>query len=312
LPLTSWRTEGSNYAGRNRASAVLSKQRGRAMRRPGSPGTANPGLTSGLPRVVQGSKKRPPQPGGATAKGRGSQEGWEFTLPGRSFTCTFRAAPLRAASLHAGRPGLGTGFQRPSFNGSNSNRALASPAFGGCSFLRDSRAERHSAVQRIPRSHSSASLRSKSALSLSSSARASLRYRTARALLMASRIPTQQNKDSSTGKRFWFRGPPNRFRLALASRRPDSFSEACPHSPSPRAKPASAAPPRLAQGRLRRFRKMVSSHTRLTPPRPGSAGAPCRGRDRSVPDSPRIPDPAWVSPAGPARNGLSSSGRGSV
>jgi hypothetical protein len=153
LPLTSWRTEGSNYAGRNRASAVLSKQRGRAMRRPGSPGTANPGLTSGLPRVVQGSKKRPPQPGGATAKGRGSQEGWEFTLPGRSFTCTFRAAPLRAASLHAGRPGLGTGFQRPSFNGSNSNRALASPAFGGCSFLRDSRAERHSAVQRIPRSH---------------------------------------------------------------------------------------------------------------------------------------------------------------
>jgi hypothetical protein len=72
--------------------------------------------------------------------------------------------------------------------------ALASPAFGGCSFFRDGRAERHSAVPRIPRSHSSASLRSRSALALSSAARASLRYRIARALLMASQIPTQQNE----------------------------------------------------------------------------------------------------------------------
>jgi hypothetical protein len=38
-------------------------------------------------------------------------------------------------------------------------------------------------------------------VALSSSARASLRYRITRALLMASRIPTQQNEDSSTGKK---------------------------------------------------------------------------------------------------------------
>jgi hypothetical protein len=81
------------------------------------------------------------------------------------------------------------GFQRRSCNGSHSNRSLASPAFGGCSFLRDGRAERHSAVQRSPRSHSSASLRSRSAVALSSWARARLRYRIARALLMASQIP---------------------------------------------------------------------------------------------------------------------------
>ena len=80
------------------------------------------------------------------------------------------------------------GFQRRSYKGSHSNRSLASPAFGGCSFLRDCRAERHSAVQRSPRSHSSASLRSRSAVALSSWARASLRYRIARALLMASQI----------------------------------------------------------------------------------------------------------------------------
>jgi hypothetical protein len=41
-------------------------------------------------------------------------------------------------------------------------------------------------------------------LALSCSARASLRYRIARALLMASQIPTQQNEDSSTGKKIWF------------------------------------------------------------------------------------------------------------
>src|SRR5206468_7293570 len=87
-----------------------------------------------------------------------------------------------------------------SLDGFHSNRALASSAFGGCSFLRNGRAERHSAVQRIPRSHSSASLRSRSAVALSSVARASLRYRIARALLMASQIPTQQNEDSSRKK----------------------------------------------------------------------------------------------------------------
>ena len=92
-------------------------------------------------------------------------------------------------------------------SGSHSNRNLASPALGGCSFLRGGRAERHSAVQRIPRSHSSASLRSRSAMALSFSARASLRYRSARALLMASQIPTQQNKISSRGEDL-VRGPP--------------------------------------------------------------------------------------------------------
>jgi hypothetical protein len=86
------------------------------------------------------------------------------------------------------------GFQRRSYSGSHSNRALASPAFGGCSFLRDSWAERHSAVQRSPRSHSSASLRSRSAVALSSWARASLRYRIARALLMASQIPRNRRR----------------------------------------------------------------------------------------------------------------------
>jgi len=110
------------------------------------------------------------------------------------------SARARLASMPAAL--FGTGFQRWSLYGSRSSRALASPAFGGCSFLRDSRGERHSAVQRIPRSHSSASLRSRSAEALSSWARASLRYRIARALLMGNSNPTQPKEDSSTGKRF--------------------------------------------------------------------------------------------------------------
>ena len=96
---------------------------------------------------------------------------------------------------------LAARFQRWSLSGSHSNRSLASSALGGCSFLRGGHAERHSAVQRIPRSHSSASLRSRSAMALSFSARASLRYRSARALLMASQIPTQQNKDFVCAKK---------------------------------------------------------------------------------------------------------------
>jgi hypothetical protein len=63
--------------------------------------------------------------------------------------------------------------------------SLKSSDFEGCTFLRGGHAERHSAVHRSPRSHSSASLRSKSALAFSSLARANLRYRTARALLMS-------------------------------------------------------------------------------------------------------------------------------
>jgi hypothetical protein len=94
----------------------------------------------------------------------------------------------RSGTNGAGGPGSGLVFNVGHF-WSQSSRTLA---FGGCSFLRDGPAERHSAVQRIPRSHSSASLRSRSALALSCSARASLRYRIARALLMASQIPTQQ------------------------------------------------------------------------------------------------------------------------
>jgi hypothetical protein len=90
----------------------------------------------------------------------------------------------RAASLECRAAEFSTSVE--------SNRFLASPAFGGCSFLRDSRAERHSAAQRSPRSHSSASLRSRSALALSSSARASLRYRIARALLW--HLKSQRNK----------------------------------------------------------------------------------------------------------------------
>jgi hypothetical protein len=168
--------------------------------------------------------------------------------PGRNFTCTFRAA-----SLMPGGPAW-TGFQRPSSNGSPSNRALASPAFGGCSFLRDGRGESHSAVQRSPRSHSSASLRSKAALTLSSSARASLRYRTERALLMGISNPTQQNKDSSTGKRFWFRAAPNRFRSALGSGRPDSFSEAGRYQPRPEIPDSPAAFGDSCRGHAARWR----------------------------------------------------------
>jgi hypothetical protein len=48
------------------------------------------------------------------------------------------SAPIGIArSRPASRPD--TGFQRPSFNELHSNRALASPAFGGCSFLLDGR-----------------------------------------------------------------------------------------------------------------------------------------------------------------------------
>jgi len=109
----------------------------------------------------------------------------------------FRIGPPRFVP---GGPGSGLVFN-VGYCGSHSSRT---PAFSGCAFLPDGRAERHSAVQRIPRSHSSASLRSRSALALSCAARASLRYRIARALLMASQIPTQQNEDSSTEKKIWF------------------------------------------------------------------------------------------------------------
>ena len=124
------------------------------------------------------------------------QRGWLGRPSTRLNPQTSPLPCLLWVQIRAGRPWFGTGF-----HGSHSSRT---PAFGGCSSLRDGRAETHSAVQRIPRSHSSASLRSRSALALSCSARASLRYRIARALLMASQIPTQQNEDSNTGKKIWF------------------------------------------------------------------------------------------------------------
>jgi hypothetical protein len=75
-------------------------------------------------------------------------------------------------------------------------------------------------------------------LSLSSAARASLRYRTARALLMASQIPTD-NKDSSIGKRFgsW---AARRFRSALARVRPAFVFRSLPTLGSPQTEPALA------------------------------------------------------------------------
>jgi hypothetical protein len=153
-------------------------------------------------------------------------------------------------------------FQRRSYNGSHSNRPLASPAFGGCSFLRDSRAEHHSAVQRSPRSHSSASLRSRSAVALSSWARASLRYRIARALLISN--PTQQREDSTTGKKF---GSEQRWRARAG--RPDFVFRSRPHSGSPPTKPSPAASVDSAKGHLAKRQTggaLLRRRMRLGPP----------------------------------------------
>ena len=110
----------------------------------------------------------------------------------------------RSGTNGAGGPGSGLVFNVGHF-WSQSSRTLA---FGGCSFLRDGPAERHSAVQRIPRSHSSASLRSKSALALSASARASLRYRTARELLMGISNPNATERGFKYRKKDLVRGRP--------------------------------------------------------------------------------------------------------
>ena len=87
-------------------------------------------------------------------------------------------------------------FPRLPCQSSENFHSLRVFAFDGASFSTYGRAESHSAVQRSPRSHSSASLTSRSASALSFVARASLRYRTARAVLMATQIPTQHHKDS--------------------------------------------------------------------------------------------------------------------
>jgi hypothetical protein len=57
---------------------------------------------------------------------------------------------VNALAIDIDGPNPAARFQRWSLSGSHSNRSLASPALGGCSFLRGGRAERHSAVQRIP------------------------------------------------------------------------------------------------------------------------------------------------------------------
>ena len=84
------------------------------------------------------------------------------------------SGPLKSRSISSDitAPCVGQVFNDGQSCGSHSNRALASRAFGGC-------------------------LRSKSALALSSSARASLRYRTTRELLMASQIPSQPTRVAS-------------------------------------------------------------------------------------------------------------------
>jgi hypothetical protein len=80
---------------------------------------------------------------------------------------------------------------RLSYQSSENFHLIRSFAFDGASFSKYGRAESHSAEQRIPRSHSSASLRSRSASARLLLAMASLRYRTARRLLMSK---IQRNK----------------------------------------------------------------------------------------------------------------------
>jgi hypothetical protein len=96
-----------------------------------------------------------------------------------------RSRPRRGASVP--RHIIGLRFQRRSLGRAHSNRASA---YGG--------AESRSAEQRIPRSHSSASLRSRSASARLLLARASLRNRTARRLLM-SKIQRNMTGNSNTG-----------------------------------------------------------------------------------------------------------------
>ena len=92
---------------------------------------------------------------------------------------------------------------RLSCQSSENFQSIRAFAFGDASFSKDGRAESHSAEQRSPRSHSSASLRSRSASHLTLLARASLRHRTARAVLMATQISTQQEQVKYRGE-VWF------------------------------------------------------------------------------------------------------------
>jgi hypothetical protein len=93
-------------------------------------------------------------------------------------------------------------FPRLSCQSSENFHSLRVFAFDGASFSKYGRAESHSAEQRIPRSHSSASLTSRSASALSFVARASLRYRTARGPLMD--FPDATCQGFKYRRNFWF------------------------------------------------------------------------------------------------------------
>jgi hypothetical protein len=110
-----------------------------------------------------------------------------------------------ADGLSAGANTLRPSHSRRGKVGLTSNGTAVAPASGIGPRLRYGRAASHSAVQRSPRSYSSASLSRRSAMALSSSARASRRYLIARALVMA-RIRTQQNIGFKSGGGAWFLG----------------------------------------------------------------------------------------------------------
>jgi hypothetical protein len=111
-------------------------------------------------------------------------------------------------------------FQRSNYGFQMNCWTVPSAVLAGCSFLndgrassflKDGRADCHSAVQRIPRSHSSASLKSKSASALTLVARANLRYRTARLDGISVPKPNKRRRDASFENRF---GSINRERQA--------------------------------------------------------------------------------------------------
>ena len=116
------------------------------------------------------------------------------------------------ASTRDDSKGPNTGAGGMSFYGPT-QPALNSSGFGGCSFLRD--CHRHSAVHRSPRSRSSASLRSRSALVLSCSA--GPRYRTARGLLMSQSLHHARSSFSEPRITIWSASSGNGRCNALAS-----------------------------------------------------------------------------------------------
>jgi hypothetical protein len=100
--------------------------------------------------------------------------------------------------------------------------------------VRYGRAVSHSAVQRSPRSYSSASLSSRSAVALSSSERASLRYLIARALVMALKSVRNKLLDSNQRARLgsWPARMPGAPRSPAGCLRPTACCATC-SPPSP-------------------------------------------------------------------------------